>query len=125
MARILVVDDNGYIRGAVRQVLSRGGHQVWDVPAGHEALKLLEVAEFDLILTDVYMGEMDGMEFLQRVRERGVTVPVVVMTGGGATPREQLLQLARTLGAAATIEKPFSPSALRRTIGAVVGARPD
>ena len=122
MARILVVDDHAHVRGAVRRVPIREGHQVWDVPDGEEALRLLDILTFDLVLTDVYMSAMDGTEFLVRAQQRGIRVPVVVMSGGGFAPREELLTMARACGAFATIVKPFSPHELRDTVSAVLHA---
>ena len=120
MARILVVDDHAHVRGAVRRVLIREGHQVWDVPDGAEALRLLDILDFDLVLTDVYMSAMDGMELLVRAQQLGIRTPVVVMSGGGFAPREELLAMARACGAFATIVKPFSPHQLRDTVSAVL-----
>jgi DNA-binding NtrC family response regulator len=120
MARVLVVDDHAHVRGAVRRVLTRAGHQVWDVCDGTEALRLLEVVDFDLVITDVYMTAMDGMELLARAQQRGYRMPVVVMTGGGFAPREELLKMAEACGAFATIMKPFSPHQLRDTVSAVL-----
>jgi len=116
MAKILVVDDHAHVRGAVRRVLVRAGHQVWDVCDGAEALRMLDVVEFDLILTDVYMTAMDGMELLVRAQHQGCRAPVVVMTGGGFAPREELLKLAQACGALATLKKPFSPDELRSAV---------
>jgi len=120
MARILVVDDHAHVRGAVRRVLVREGHQVWDVPDGEEALRLMDILNFDLVLTDVYMNAMDGMELLVRAQQRGFRMPVVVMSGGGFAPREELLTMARACGAFATILKPFSPHELRDTVSSVL-----
>ena len=120
MARILVVDDHAHVRGAVRRILAREGHQVWDVPDGEEALQLMDILNFDLVLTDVYMAAMDGMELLVRAKQRGFRMPVVVMSGGGFAPREELLAMARACGAFATVLKPFSPHELRDTLGAVL-----
>lgn len=120
MARILVVDDHAHVRGAVRRVLVRAGHQVWDVPDAEQALRLLDILNFDLMITDVCMTAMDGMELLVRAQQRGVRVPVVVMSGGGFAPREELLTLAKACGAFATMVKPFSPHQLRDTVSAAL-----
>ena len=116
MARILVADDSAGVRSAVRRSLSRGGHEVWDVTDGAQALELMATMEFDLLLTDVYMAGVDGMELLLRARQRGFSAPVIVMSGGGFTPREELLALASACGAFATLAKPFSPNDLRTAV---------
>ena len=120
MARILVVDDHAHVRGAVRRILAKAGHEIWDAPDGTEALALLDVIDFDLIITDVYMTAVDGMELLMRSHERGCRAPVIVMSGGGYAPRGELLKLARSCGAFATIVKPFSPQELRALVQSVL-----
>lgn len=123
MARILVVDDHAHVRGAIRRVLSRVGHEVWDVPDGADALELLEVMEFDLVVTDVYMTGVGGMELLARSRQRGCRAPVIVMSGGGSVPRRELLALAGESGAIATLVKPFSINDLRAVVNGVLLGR--
>jgi len=101
----------------LRRMLANMGHQVWDVADGAEALQVLEGIRFDLVLTDVYMASVDGMELLVRIQQRGVPVPVVVISGGGFMPTDEVLKMARSCGAVATLDKPFTPQQLRETIG--------
>jgi DNA-binding NtrC family response regulator len=116
MAKVLVVDDDAGIRSAVRRALVTVGHEVWDVPGGTEALPLLEVLPFDLLITDVYMGAVDGMELLMRVQQMGLRIPIVVITGGGHASADDILDMAKRCGAAATLDKPFTPRQLRETV---------
>lgn len=116
MAKVLVVDDDPGIRSAVRRTLVAVGHEVWDVPGGSEALTLLDVVPFDLIITDVYMGAVDGMELLVRVQQMGLRIPIVVITGGGHASADDILDMAKRCGAAETLDKPFTPRQLRETV---------
>lgn len=116
MANILVVDDDAEVRGFVGRVLGKLGHRVTEAKEGGEALRLLDTATFDLILSDVYMAEMDGMEMLVRVQQRGIRVPVAVISGGGFATKEQVLTMAASCGAVATLEKPFTPAQLREVV---------
>jgi CheY-like chemotaxis protein len=116
MAKILIVDDHQQTRAAARQILAKDGHEIWDVPDGVQALALLEIIRFDLVITDVYMAAVDGMELLTRIKQRSHRVPVVVMSGGGFASREEVLALARECGAVAILAKPFTPQQLRETI---------
>jgi len=120
MAKVLVVDDDAGIRAAVRRTLVAEGHEVWDVATGGEALPLLDTIPFAVVVTDVYTGGMDGVELLVRIQQRGLTIPVVVMSGGGFAPAERVLDLASTCGAAATLDKPFTPQQLRETVARVL-----
>jgi len=124
MAKILIVDDYQQIRAAARQILAKDGHEVWDVPDGVQALDLLEIIPFDLVLTDVYMAAVDGMELLTRIKQRGHRVPVVVMSGGGFASREEVLALAQECGAVAILAKPFTPRQLRETIEPLLKSPP-
>jgi len=124
VARVLVVDDNAGVRGAVRRSLAGLGHDIQDVPDGADALRLLEVSSFDLVITDAYMASLDGMELLARIQQRGIDVPVVVMSGGGFVAREDVLALARACGAVATLEKPFTPRQLRTVVESLLKRRP-
>ncbi len=117
MAKVLVVDDNASMRTAVRRTLIKVGHEVWDVPGGEEALPLLDIVPFDLVITDVYMAAVDGMELLTRIQQRGRPIPVMVISGGGHASADDVLDLASRCGAAATLDKPFTPRQLREAVG--------
>jgi CheY-like chemotaxis protein len=116
MAHVLVVDDNADVREVVRRVITKLGHEVWEAGDGAEALRLLESTRFDLIISDVYMADMDGMELLVRVQQLERNVPVVVISGGGYAPREEVLKMAAACGAVATLDKPFTLEQLRDTV---------
>ena len=116
MAHVLVVDDDDDVRAVVRKVVTKLGHQVWDVADGAEALKLLESTQVDLIISDVYMADMDGMELLVRIQQLELDVPVVVISGGGFKSREEVLTMAAACGAVATLDKPFTVEQLRETV---------
>lgn len=116
VAHVLVVDDDADVRAVVRKVITRLGHQVWDVADGKEALRLLESSPVDLIISDVYMADMDGMELLVRIQQLELKVPVVVISGGGYKPRDEVLKMAAACGAVATLDKPFTVEQLRDTV---------
>jgi len=122
MARILVVDDNDQVRGAARRILARDGHEVWDVPGGPEALGLLGVLRVDLVLTDVCMPGMTGLELMAQLHSEGHRMPVIVVTGGGLAPLDELLALARACGADVALAKPFSPCELRDAVASALGS---
>lgn len=121
MAKVLVVDDEAEVRAVLRRQLTRLGHEVWDAPDGAEALHQLETVPFDLVVTDAYMAEMDGMELLIRIQQRGLRIPVVMISGGGHLPSGEVLVMAQGCGAVATLDKPFSAEQLRLTIEPLLG----
>ena len=123
MAKILVVDDEDGIRVAIRHTLVPIGHEVWDVPGGTQALPLLDVIPFDLIITDVYTDAVDGIELLRRVHEKGLRIPIVVISGGGYASADHVLDAAMAAGATATLDKPFTPRQLRETVARALGGK--
>jgi CheY-like chemotaxis protein len=116
VAHVLVVDDDADVRAVVRKVITKLGHQVWDVADGHEALRILETSPVDLIISDVYMAAMDGMELLVRIQQLELDAPVVVISGGGFKSRDEVLKIAAACGAVATLDKPFTVEQLRDTV---------
>ena len=116
MAHVLVVDDDDDVRAVVRKVVTKLGHRVWDVADGQQALRLLETTRVDLIISDVYMADMDGMELLVRIQQLDLHVPVVVISGGGYKAKDEILKMAAACGAVATLDKPFTVEELRETV---------
>jgi EAL domain-containing protein (putative c-di-GMP-specific phosphodiesterase class I) len=80
-SRVLFVDDDAAVLRAYRTALTRLGHAVETAANGKEALARLDANPFDVIVSDVTMPEMDGLEFLRAVRQRDLDVPVILMTG--------------------------------------------
>jgi len=116
VANVLVVDDEAGVRTNLRRMLANLGHEAWDAADGAEALRLLDGIRFDMVIADVYMAEMDGMELLVRIQHRGLKIPVVMISGGGYLASEEVLAMGKACGAVATLDKPFTPKQLRKTI---------
>jgi DNA-binding NtrC family response regulator len=109
-AFVLVVDDEQDIRDASERILSRIGYQVQKASRGDEALDILKKNSIDIVLLDLKMPGMDGMEILARIRERSTEIQVIVITGYATveTAIEAMKQ-----GAYDFIPKPFEPDQLR------------
>lgn len=114
--RVLLIDDEPMVRKIVRKMLERAGHEVVDVENGREGLHQLKRAEFDLIVTDIIMPDVEGIEVLMTVCEQHPSIAVVAMSGGGSIGNVDFLDVARKLGAAATLQKPFTSEALLEAI---------
>lgn len=80
-AHILVVDDEGAIRYSVSKTLQRVGYRVSEAASGEEALEAMAAHEFDVILTDIRMPGIDGVELLRRVKDMAPDASVILMTG--------------------------------------------
>jgi CheY-like chemotaxis protein len=116
-ARVLVVDDDENICRVVQRMLSAAGYEVDVAKNGQEALTKLS-PDVDVVLSDVLMPEMDGIEMLVRLRKEAPDAKIISMSGGGIQDKEHVLEIAERLGAARTLSKPFSREDL---LGAVEG----
>ncbi len=110
MALILVVDDEPGIREMLRAALARDGHRVTAASSGEEALARLRDEGCDLLLTDLAMPGMDGVELLRRVQEIAPEVPSIVITAYGS--KETAIEAMRH-GAVNYLEKPFDIEEMR------------
>jgi two-component system response regulator HydG len=125
MARILVVDDNATLAGAVRRVLERSGHEVRVAATGLEGARQFREQAADLVLLDIHMPEMDGIQVLAQLRTIAPTLPVIVMSGSAQTKGLDLLGDAMLLGAVATLAKPFSIDELLGVVTRALVGRPN
>lgn len=82
-SRVLIVDDNRDHREALARAFAKAGYEVALAPTGEEALGLLAQARVDLVITDMRMPRMDGLELLRHVKLRWPTVQVVILTAFG------------------------------------------
>ena len=106
VAKILLIDDNESIRRLLRGVLLQCGHAVTEAANGRDGLKLC--ADADLVILDLFMPEQDGIEVLTELRRRHALVKVIAMSGGVGPGAGDNLHTARLLGAAKTLQKPFT-----------------
>ena len=122
MATILVIDDDGGVRGAIRKILEADGHEILEAADGAEGLRVYSEVKPDLVLTDLYMPGVDGFEAVIRVMGEFPDARVMVMSGGGWESTAAVLEQARQLGAAAVLSKPFDVDELRRIVTGVLSA---
>ena len=109
--RILLIDDDEHARAYLQRALERAGHEVHLAVDGRGVDALVPIHQLDLVLTDIYMPEVDGFQALATLRANAPDLPVVVMSGG-ALGLGTCLQMAKMLGAAAVLEKPVTIAAL-------------
>ena len=121
MARILLIDDEEVVRVGMRRALTAFGHEVLEAAGGREGLRILTEQGVDLVLTDINMPDTDGIETIIAIRERGLDLPVIAMSGGGRMPKEVLLDSAHVLGALVCLAKPFDVRDLQAALGAALG----
>jgi EAL domain-containing protein (putative c-di-GMP-specific phosphodiesterase class I)/CheY-like chemotaxis protein len=116
--RVLVVDDEEALVRVIARVLTAAGYRVSTAADGKEATGMLARATFDVILSDIDMPEMDGIQFLQDIRRRDADVPVVLMTGN---PDLTTAVLAVEHGALQYLVKPADLDGLLNVVARAVG----
>lgn len=106
--KVLVIEDNGDLRDYLRTALESQGYEVLTADNGRSALLHLERGEIDVVLTDLYMPEMDGIETLVTLHRKFPRVRVIAMSGkpGGHIP------VAEVLGVHRVLKKPFGMNEL-------------
>lgn len=121
MAHILLVEDSPEVSLSVREILASAGHTVEDVVSGKQALKALKASTFDVIVSDIWMPEMDGIALLKEIRGAGNDIPVVVISGGAPNaPLTYTAPLAATFGANMVVYKPFEKAELLKAVETVL-----
>src|SRR4030067_1003514 len=105
MSRILVVEDNIGIRNVLEKTLKMKGYDVFSVSTGENAVRLFTSDIFDLVITDLRLPKMDGLEVLKKVKKISSTTIVIIMTAYGTI--ENAIEAMKS-GAYDYILKPFS-----------------
>ena len=115
-ARILIADDEANIRDVVQYALERDGYQVETAADGQTALARIEAGGIDLVVLDVLMPELDGLNLCRKLRERG-DVPIIFLSSR-TEEADRILGL--ELGGDDYVTKPFSPRELSTRVKAVL-----
>ena len=117
MAHILVIDDEADIRFILKTFFTGDGHLVDTAEDGKAGMKLVELNKFDLIITDVIMPNMDGLEVITEIKRKSPESRVIVMTGGTVkVDRELLLSTAKAMRAHRVVAKPLDLKELRTIV---------
>ncbi|MBT1071959.1 response regulator [Pelotalea chapellei] len=121
MANILIVDDSSTMRKIISRSLRQAGlpvDEIYEAGDGIEGLSVLASGKaVDLVLSDINMPNMDGLEFVKALRGNGNTVPVVMITTEGG---EEIIKEALASGASDSIKKPFTPDQLQEKLGKII-----
>ena len=107
MARLLLIDDDDEFRTLLRLTLVHHGHRVCEARNGEEGLAQYALAAPDLVITDIVMPEMEGLDLVMELRKRQPTVKIIAISGGGQIGPDDYLHCASLLGAAVVLSKPF------------------
>jgi DNA-binding response OmpR family regulator len=119
--RVLVVDDEPAVCETIALFLSMAGYAVACAEDGEMAQRLIEPFRPDVIVADIFMPHQDGLGLINWLRQQALPTPVIVMSGRERSEDFDGLALARNLGAAATLAKPFFPRQLTEAITSAIG----
>ena len=106
MPTILIIDDEEPIRALLRTILEAAGHQVVEAPNGRIGLELYRHRQADLVITDIVMPELNGLDMLLELTREFLHAKVIAISGVGG--EQNVLDVAKLLGARRTFQKPFS-----------------
>jgi CheY-like chemotaxis protein len=120
MSRILVVDDDKAVRTAIQTILEHNGFDVAVAEDGRAGVEAIKAETFDVIIVDIFMPGMDGLETIRLFNNHAPEVPVIAISGfmfrDSAKPAPNFLSMATKLGAAYSLAKPFRPKDLLRAV---------
>ena len=117
MAHILIIDDDPTIRNLFAQFLQGEGHDIFVAGDGQKGISVLESRHIDLVITDLVMPEMDGLELLLNIREAESTVPVIAISGGMRDLPINFMEHAKAFGADYVLKKPIPLDVLKTAVG--------
>lgn len=121
MAKILLIDDEEGMRSWTAQFLRTAGHEVVTAKDGVEGTEVAVSNKFDLVITDIIMPEKEGLETIMDLRKNDASIPIIAISGGGVMSSFEVLDMARSFGAVATLDKPFSGQLLLKTVDKALG----
>ena len=106
MPTILIIDDEELVRVLLRSALEAAGYEVTEASNGHEGLERYRQRPTDLVITDILMPEMNGLDMLLELTREFLHAKVIAISGAGG--EKNVLNVAKLLGARQTFQKPFS-----------------
>ncbi len=123
MALILLIEDDPTLRRALCMSFEKLGHTVSETGDGHAGLAVFKTHAFDLVVTDLIMPVMEGVETIRELRKIKPHIRIIAMSGGGRASPESYLQIAQTFGAAKVFTKPFEIGALCQAVEELLGQK--
>ena len=121
MASILLVEDDSQLRSMLKLFLTESGYEVSEAADGKRVSAMHQQQQFDLVITDVVMPDIEGLELIMELRRIDQNVPIIAMSGGGQRGGQAYLTIARKLGAQHVLTKPFSNQQLLEAVQLALG----
>ncbi len=116
MAKILIIEDDPKFRKMLRLLLETSGHEITEAADGREGISIFSQNKVDLIITDIFMPEQDGLGVLRQLLKDYPDIKTIVISGGGKKGSYQYLDYARQFGADKCLAKPFENEVLLEVV---------
>ncbi len=120
----MIIDDEPAVRKTLRTSLERAGYQVAEAGDGRTGLRFHAAAPADVIITDIFMPDFDGIETIRELRRVAPGVKVIVVSGGDSTGTLNMLEDAKLLGADRAFHKPVRPEELLGAVREMLSENP-
>ncbi len=120
MNRILAIDDDPNVRQMICRMLERSGYDVVTAANGREGVEKFRANPPDVVITDIIMPEQEGIETIRQLKSEFPDCRIIAISGGGRVGPADYLNMAKLLGAAKTIRKPFDSAQLISAIREVM-----
>lgn len=122
MAEILVIDDEPQMRRLIARILHGAGHTVHEANNGEEGIELFRRMRPVLVITDIVMPDVEGIEVIRALRQEAPTIPILAISGSG---HPVYLRAATGLGATTALAKPFRADELLSVVGQLLQTTAD
>ncbi|HYR32140.1 MAG TPA: response regulator [Gemmatimonadales bacterium] len=122
MPRILVIDDDPDVRRSLGKMLTRAGYDVVEAADGTAGVELQHREPADVIITDIFMPGLDGLQTIRQLKKEGSGVKVIAISGGDRTGTVDLKEHAQLMGAFKVLAKPFEMQDVLAAVKAALGA---
>jgi CheY-like chemotaxis protein len=124
MAQILIVDDDEDVRRAFRRVLEREGHDVREAENGQVGLQLLGESPAHLVIADLFMPVMDGLEFISKLQKQHPRPKVLAISGSTYERQPKFLEIAGRMEGVETLAKPVTNEELLSAVHDLLAVKP-
>ncbi len=116
MKKVLIIDDEDALRRTLVRAATAFGYEVKDAGDGRTGIHVCADWKPDVIVTDIFMPEQDGIELITKLRQEQPTARIIAMSGGGEIGHMDVLRVAKAMGAAHVLAKPFALTELKKAL---------
>jgi YesN/AraC family two-component response regulator len=121
MKKILIVEDDQMLRETLVEVLSNDNYELYEAENGEQGLDLVQIENFDLVITDILMPHKDGLEVIMHLKKLSPQTKIIAISGGGRVMATDYLNIAEKFGCDETFIKPFNNKELLEKVDLLLG----